>query len=89
MEIVQVLAVDQKHQHVETLAAEVETHLHPVHLCELEELCTSEGSHQTSLLLGLWLLLVKFIFHPSFQHFLIADSRFDWVSSGTPLFPPA
>lgn len=88
MEVVQIFTVDQQHQHVEPLTAQIKSHFYPVHFSELEEFCTSKCSHQASLLLRLWLLFMQFIFDPRFQHFLITDPCLYWISSWTSFFPP-
>lgn len=46
MKIIEVLAMDEKVEHVVTLSAHLQTYLHPVQLCCLEELCSLEGSKQ-------------------------------------------
>jgi hypothetical protein len=43
MQVVEVLAMNQQHQHVESLTAYLQSHLDPIHLCELEKLCACEG----------------------------------------------
>jgi hypothetical protein len=58
VKVVQVLAMDQKHKHVETLAANLKTDFNPVHLSELEEFGACECFEQASLLLCNRLLLV-------------------------------
>ncbi len=64
MQVVKVLAVNQQHQHVETLTADLKTNLHPVHLCKLEELSAGECFEQASLLLSHRLLLVQLVKNP-------------------------
>ena len=48
MKIVQILTVNEQVEHVVALAANLETHLHPVKGCCLEELGVFEGSEQIS-----------------------------------------
>lgn len=46
VEVVEVLAVDQKVEHVVALAADLQPHLHPVQLGGLEELGGLEGAEE-------------------------------------------
>jgi hypothetical protein len=50
--------MDQKHKHVETLAANLKSDFNPVHFGELEEFGACECFEQASLLLCNRLLLV-------------------------------
>jgi hypothetical protein len=54
MQEIEVLTMDEQHQHVITLSAHLQTHLHPVRLGLLEELCCRESFQQTTLVEGLW-----------------------------------
>ena len=42
MQVVQIFAMDQQVKHVVTLATNLQSCLHPVQLCNLEELCLLE-----------------------------------------------
>jgi len=61
MQVVEVFSVNQKHQHVEPLPADLESHFDPIHLGKLEKLGAAKSFEQTSFLLGDRLLLVEFI----------------------------
>lgn len=46
MQIVEVLAMNEQIEHVVTLPADLQPHLHPVQLGGLEELCCLKGAEQ-------------------------------------------
>lgn len=85
---VQIFPVDEEHQHVEPLPADLETDLEPVHFGELEELGACKGLQETPLLLSLGLLLMECIQHPGFQHLLVADTHLHGVASGAAFSVP-
>jgi hypothetical protein len=61
VKICQVLAMDEKVEHVETLAADLQTSLDPINGSLLEEFGLLKRPHQILLVLRLGLLLMKFV----------------------------
>ena len=51
VEVVEVLSVDQKVQHVVTLTTHLQSNFHPVQRCRLEKLCSLEGPEQISIII--------------------------------------
>ena len=88
MKEVKVLAVDQKVEHVVTLATDLKASLNPIELRKLEELSLLESSEQVSLVLCLRALMVQTIEDPALQKLLVTNSDLDWVALGTVLFEP-
>ena len=46
MKIVQILAVNEKVQHVVALTTHLQPRFHPIQLCRLKEFCCLEGAEQ-------------------------------------------
>ena len=88
MKEVKVLAMDQKVEHVVTLATDLKACLNPIELRKLEELSLLESSEQVSLVLCLRALMVQTIEDPALQKLLVTNSDLDWVALGTVLFEP-
>ena len=88
MKEVEVLAMDQKVEHVVTLATDLKASLNPIELRKLEELGLLESSEQVSLVLCLRALMVQTIEDPALQKLLVTNSDLDRVALGTVLFEP-
>lgn len=71
MEIIQVLAMDQKVQHVVTLTTDLKTHFYPVQCGRLEELGGLEGPEQVALLLSFGWAVFESVEHVVLQQLLV------------------
>ena len=88
MQEVQVLSSDQEVQHVVTLAANLQTNLHPVQLCALEELRRGEDVHQVALVQRLGRAMVQLVENPDLQELLVGHAHLHRVVRGTVLLVP-
>jgi hypothetical protein len=88
VQIVQVLAMDQKIEHVVTLSTNLDSSLNPIKLGALEEFGVLKCLEQASLLLRLWLLVVKTVQNPALEQLLVAHSYFDGVALWALLLEP-
>ena len=77
MQIIQILSVDEKVQHVVTLSASLQASLNPVQSCRLEKFGCFEWTEQISLLLGFRRTMLECIENKIFQQFLVTDSHLE------------
>jgi hypothetical protein len=67
MEVVQVLSVDEKVEHVVTLSADLQTSLYPIKFGELEELGSLKGFEQITFVLSFRCAMVEGIKDPALK----------------------
>jgi hypothetical protein len=67
MQVVEVLAVDKEVKHIVTLAAYLQTGLHPVKFCLLEEFCALKRFEEILLVVCLGLTPLQLVQDPAFQ----------------------
>ena len=85
---VQVLSRNEEVQHVVPLTAHLQTDLHPVQLCTLEELGGGKDVHQVALVKRLGWAVVQLVQHPHLQELLVRDTHLHWVIRRAVLFVP-
>ena len=88
MQVVQILAMNEKIEHVVALTTHLKTSLHPVQLSELEEFSRCKRLQKRSLTLRFRPFVMQLVQNPPFQQFLITHPYFDRVALGAPLFEP-
>lgn len=88
VQIVQVLPVDQKIEHVVALATDLKACFYPIKLSQLEKLGFLESFEQISLVLGFWGFVVQAVEYPTLEQLLVADAHFNWIPLRCVLFEP-
>lgn len=71
MQVCKILAMYQKIQHIESLAADLKSSFNPVDCGLLEELCLLQGLQQVFFSLCFWLLFVQLVQDESLEQFLV------------------
>jgi len=88
MQVIQILSMYKKVQHIVALADYLEAGFYPIKLSQLEELRFGKGFEQGSLALRFGGSMMKLVKDPDFQKLLIRYSNFNRVSLWASFFEP-